>query len=264
MRFLILNLILVEPFTRAFLLSHVRQSFCANHCQPLAMPSSVAPYQSEALIMTKRKESTNMYSIQSGKEVASSFNELDATILADADSIFDSIDIDKNNEISGEELRSHLVAFGCSPESIRFLFTVLDTNDDGIISRDEMRFAFENYELEDLRLAFGLGTKSTKGAYDDAVESIRSSHTLADLIFDTIDVDGSGEIDTDELITHFRENFDSSWEIANSSAISVDTILDLLDLDDSGTISREEMRVGFEQFEGLRVIKQVDGNNLKI
>jgi len=168
MRFLVFNLLLIEPLTHAFLLSHVRQSFCSNHYHPLPMPSSVIPYQSETLAMTKREESVKMYSVQSGKEIIP-LNEFDTNQLAEADSIFDSIDTDKDGGISGEELRSHLVALGCSAESIRSLFTVLDTNDDGTISRNEMRFAFENYESEALRIAFGLGTKSTNGAYDDTV-----------------------------------------------------------------------------------------------
>merc|ERR1712154_441067 len=85
--------------------------------------------------------------------------------------------------------------------------------------------------------------------FTEAIDKIRSNanidpraspvmlNILADLIFDKIDTDQSGEIDRDELKAHFQD-----------CEISAESILTALDLNSDGVISREEMRAGFNQF----------------
>mmetsp|Transcript_38491 Transcript_38491/g.89488 ORF Transcript_38491/g.89488 Transcript_38491/m.89488 type:complete len:298 (-) Transcript_38491:286-1179(-) len=198
--------------------------------------------------------------------------------FAEADSIFDTIDINKDGGISNAELQAHLVILGYSKDSIRYLFTALDSNADGVISREEMRFAFANYESTALYMSLGLGNEVTNDAFNDAVGAVRSSakagntlskkanNELADLIFDMIDTDKSGEIDSEELKKHFRVKGNSTWQIGNFSANSVESILEALDIDFDGTISREEMREGFNQYDpralakalGLRVFRTAE------
>lgn len=171
-------------------------------------------------------------------------------LLADADEVFRQLDVDNDGELSHEELRSHLTSTGCSPQVIRSLFSALDSNANGSISLEEMRFAFLHYETTALFTAFGMSPLTTDNAIQDAVTKIRSEagvndaspyalRLLADLVFDELDVDGSGEVDGGELYKHFR-----SVKMENS-AVSVGAILSALDIDSNGTISREEMREGF-------------------
>jgi len=196
---------------------------------------------------------------------------------AEADSIFDTIDINKDGGISNAELRAHLVVLGYSQDSIRYLFTALDANADGVISRKEMRYAFSNYESTALYMALGLGNDVTDDAFNDAIDHVRTSavagststeanNELADLIFDMIDVDRSGKIDPEELQEHLRLKGNSTWEIGNFSANSVESVLEALDIDFDGTISRDEMREGFNQYDpralakalGLRVSRTAE------
>lgn len=197
-------------------------------------------------------------------------------MVAEADAIFDSIDVNKDGEISNDELQSHLEKNGYSEDSIRNLFTAMDKNADGVISREEMQFAFSHYEATALFMAFGEGSDVSADAYNDAVKAIRSSakidnnlspellEKLADLIFDMIDTDKSGEIDTQELKDFFREAETPSYrEVGNASAVSSSKIFRALDLDTNSKISREEMRKGFKLYDprvlskafGLRVAR---------
>ena len=188
-------------------------------------------------------------------------------LMADADEIFRELDLNKDGEVSHEELKSYLQETGCSPQVIRRLFTAIDSNADGAISLEEMRFAFRHYETAALYTAFGLSSSETKMAIQQAVETIRSEagvddtakdasplalKLLADLVFDMIDVDGSGEIDQSELRQHF---FSVSKD---SSAVAVDAILAALDIDSDGTISREEMREGVSNY-SYRALKEALG-----
>ena len=142
-----------------------------------------------------------------------------------------------------------------------------------------MQFAFTNYETPALYRAFGLGSQTTQELYKDAIHELRqqmrssdpsSSNNnnnkeeqepellikLADFIFNIIDEDNSGEIDVDELRTHFMgqqimddmlyEDGDDNFE---GPSEKVESILEALDLNHDGVISREEMRQGFQQYD---------------
>eukprot|EP00554_Chaetoceros_debilis_P012898 CAMPEP_0194112548 /NCGR_PEP_ID=MMETSP0150-20130528/12382_1 /TAXON_ID=122233 /ORGANISM="Chaetoceros debilis, Strain MM31A-1" /LENGTH=312 /DNA_ID=CAMNT_0038802221 /DNA_START=57 /DNA_END=995 /DNA_ORIENTATION=+ len=205
-------------------------------------------------------------------------NTTDAELIAEANLIFDTIDTNQDGGISNEELRTYLEGIGYSTECIRSLFTALDKNVDGVISREEMQFAFGNYELNALYKAFGFLDDKMEvrdETYREAIESIRSTAQmdnvtsperltlLADFLFEIIDIDGSGEIDAEELRSHFRKDgsFTSFREVGHATNISVESILKALDLNEDGVISRDEMREGFRQYDprtlskalGLRV-----------
>ena len=208
---------------------------------------------------------------------------LEDLFFREADAIFDTIDVNDDGEISNDELHTHLVEKGYPSDSIRMLFTALDKNADGIISREEMRYAFSNYEISAMYRAFGLGNKldcendisndneecdiEKEQVYDDAVSKIRSKAMsdankyspemltkLADTIFDMIDIDGSGVIDAMELRMHFAEEDEQSTatvirNVGKPSIASVNSILKALDINSDGVISREEMRKGFQEYD---------------
>ena len=190
-----------------------------------------------------------------------------------ADCIFDTIDTDEDGTVSNGELQDYLeeiVGVSHSPKSIRLLFATLDQNADGCISRDEMRFAFSNYDIMALYEAFGItGTSKKMVAGKDirsdavikqSIDKLRSDanidpraspamlNILADLMFDKIDTDNSGEIDVAELKEHYEWNGEEEKKNADEIGESAKSILAALDLNSDGKISREEMRAGFNQF----------------
>lgn len=210
---------------------------------------------------------------------------LEDPLFREADAIFEAIDANGDGGITNDELREHLEDKGYPSESIRMLFTAVDKNADGIISREEMRYAFSTYEVSALYRAFGLGCyigdnfhreseaelqeadeDDEDQNFDDAVSAIRSKALsnrscspemltkLADMIFDMIDVDGSGEIDVLELRMHFADNDQTCTttcfrQVNTASIASVDNVLKALDINADGVISREEMRSGFQQYD---------------
>ena len=222
------------------------------------VPSVVVMHESAA---DGKKSTEEQEGNNSQPAVPSSNGNENSVIIAEADAIFDSIDTDKDGGISNEELRTHLEGIGYSTESIRSLFATLDKNADGVISREEMRFAFSNYDIIAMYKAFGVGNDVTDEVYSGAIDTIRSDanvdpqasspamlNKLADLIFDMIDTDKSGEIDAAELKEHFLVT-KPLRDVGDSSDTSVESILKALDINSDGVISREEMRSGFNQFD---------------
>jgi len=212
--------------------------------------------------------------------VGASEAELDIDLLEEVDAIFDSIDVNKDGAISGDELRSHLVGtMGYSIESARYLFAVLDADINGNISREGMMYAFSNYEAVALYMTLGLGgSEVTDGVFSDALKNICKRYEmsadpdsrnklvlndLADLIFDVIDTDKSGEIDAQELRDHFEQ---VAKKGCKDSSVSVQSIFAVLDLNSDGVVSREEMRDGFKRYDhkalskalGLRVYRTAE------
>jgi len=77
-------------------------------------------------------------------------------IHADADNLFNAVDIDGNGSISETELRVHLRSFsGYSDPAITKIFEMLDVDASGEISRGELQDAFVKYSA--LRQAIGEG-----------------------------------------------------------------------------------------------------------
>merc|ERR1712085_182647 len=119
-----------------------------------------------------------------------------------------------------------------------------DQNADGCISRDEMRFAFSNYDILALYDAFGItkGQKESKSdtVYTNAIDKLRSDAN--------IDPDASGEIDLNELKDHYNRETNDVDNNDDEIVSSAKSILSALDVNSDGKISREEMRAGFNQF----------------
>ena len=143
--------------------------------------------------------------------------------MDEVDSIFDCVDKNGDGEITLEELKEHLVGeMGYTKEYTEYLYESIDTDSNGSISREELRFAFYNFEALSMYMTFGMGgadmtqrqsfkklaLQSAQQYYDPDSSGANSSKLLlddlADLIFDMIDIDQSGEITRKELEVHFE------------------------------------------------------------
>jgi Ca2+-binding EF-hand superfamily protein len=147
-------------------------------------------------------------------------------LFAEADSLFDMLDTNNDGGISNEELKSHLESIGFAAESIRSLFTILDKNADGIISKAEMRFAWSKYDTANLYKAFGLDINDTGTPYNEVIESIRS---------DANNKNNNNNNDITEAVS-------TSPELLTKLA---DIIFDSIDTDRSEEIDAEELRMHF-------------------
>ena len=63
-----------------------------------------------------------------------------------ANSIFDAIDTDKSGEIDSGELMEHCLRLGQEQDTVVDLLKQLDTNKDGLISREEFVCGFKKYQ----------------------------------------------------------------------------------------------------------------------
>ena len=72
-----------------------------------------------------------------------------------ADELFDVIDTNGDGKIDSREMQAHLLSTGYSTRTVDGIFNALDMDDDGTISRDELRNSFSQYDFSALRLALG-------------------------------------------------------------------------------------------------------------
>ena len=128
---------------------------------------------------------------------------------------------------------------------VETVFSKIDANGDGELSKDELRAGFLNFAP--LRVAPGLG------AYN--AQFVKETHEDADALFNAIDVDGNGEISKDELREHLK-----SFSKYSFKAIS--KLFKMLDANRDGVIERDEMRAAFVKYSALRQ-SLGDGPNFK-
>mmetsp|Transcript_2554 Transcript_2554/g.4641 ORF Transcript_2554/g.4641 Transcript_2554/m.4641 type:complete len:285 (-) Transcript_2554:46-900(-) len=201
--------------------------------------------------------------------------EDEVDIFEEAEAIFDCVDVNQDGVISPDELRHHLVnQMGYSTEYTNFLFESIDMDSDGELSRQEFRFAFYNFEAVSLYMTLGVGGSELTSS--DAFQNISKQMSwesrdtlllddLADMIFDMIDTDESGEIDASELQAHF-DTVTAKLGTDSQAIEYVNDIMTVLDANKDGVIERGEMRVGFRKYDfkflaktfGLRVFRQAE------
>jgi len=198
----------------------------------------------------------------------------DIYLLDEVDSIFDCVDKNGDGEITQEELKAHLVdEMGYTKEYTEYLFESIDTDSNGSISREELRFAFYNFEALSMYMTFGMGgadmtqmasfkklaLQSASQFYDPNESEENSSKLLlddlADLIFDMIDTDKSGEISKEELRVHFDLVTEKLSKNSKDKATKkqaqeyVQTMFETLDTNEDGSICRDEIREAFEKYD---------------
>jgi Ca2+-binding EF-hand superfamily protein len=166
-------------------------------------------------------------------------------IQRDADFIFAIIDVDGNGFLTGQELANHLSVAGYTTKLINTIFTKMDVNKDGEISKEEFRGGMA--ALTALQRAPGLGSYNA--------EFIKEIHQDADQVFQSADVDGNGTIDVFELDTHFLGRLMRLGKTNTNSIFSetaVNNIFRLLDVNGDGKVSQDEMRSAFVRYSALR------------
>mmetsp|Transcript_14540 Transcript_14540/g.24109 ORF Transcript_14540/g.24109 Transcript_14540/m.24109 type:complete len:276 (+) Transcript_14540:138-965(+) len=240
--------------------------------------SSLSLYPAQAQPLQHRRSSAVSFSLsatssETTPDTNNQNNEID--LNAEAEAIFDSIDVNKDGVISSSELRSHLVDMGYSKEYTEYLFESIDMDSDGEITRTEFRFAFYNFEAVSMYTTFGVGGKDVTST--DAFQKMsrklgsNSENTLllddlADLIFDMIDTDQSGEIDVQELRDHFNTVM-AKLDATDSQATEyVEDMMTVLDANNDGVVERSEMRGAFQKYDfkflaqtfGLRVFRTAE------
>jgi len=159
------------------------------------------------------------------------------TINRDADAIFNIIDADGNGFISSKELIDHLSDAGYTEVVTKKIFSKMDKNNDGEISKEEFQKGL--ILLAALRSAPGLGNFNSefeKEIYEDA-----------DQLFNSADSDNDGEIDATELKNYLGVKF------TKFSKARIDNIFEILDVNNDGKISKEEVRDAFVRYSALRL-----------
>ena len=132
-----------------------------------------------------------------------SLNEADAAqIAAEADAVFAVIDENGDGVITREELGRHMAGQFYTPDAMGRLFDSLDSNADGVISRQELREGFARHESASLRLALGLASTASCHIGDVAQPVSERRDALSDELFDVIDTNGDGKIDSREMQAH--------------------------------------------------------------
>jgi len=202
-------------------------------------------------------------------------------ILDEVDSIFDCVDTNGDGVITLEELKAHLVdQMGYTEEYTTYLFDSIDTDSNGSISKQEMSFAFYNFEALSMYMTFGVGgaditkrkafkdlARNNSGEFSGESRDKLLLKDLADLIFDMIDTDKSGEISKDELKNHFETVTSKLSKVASGEEETatdtqaqdyVVTMFATLDADQDGGISRDEVRAAFEKYD-LKLLARTFG-----
>ena len=77
--------------------------------------------------------------------------------------MFDSIDADKSGTIESGELITHFLGLGQEHDTVSRMFTVLDTNKDGSISREEFVDGFDKLQALDKLDAVQLAKRRAEG-----------------------------------------------------------------------------------------------------
>jgi len=156
-------------------------------------------------------------------------------VEADADAVFTVIDENGDGSISRAELLAHLTKSGYTEKAADLIFDKLDTDKSEEISKEELRAGFLQYTP--LREAPGLGRYNA--------EFINEIHTDADALFAAVDADNSGSISKEELRDHLKQFSKYSFK-------AISNIFQLLDVNNDGYIEKQELRDAFVKYSALR------------
>jgi len=167
------------------------------------------------------------------------------SIEDEADAIFTIIDENGDGSISRTELTKHFLKAGYNQQAVDMVFAKLDIDGDEEITREELKRGLLRYTP--LREAPGLGGYNKQ--YIDEI------HVDADTLFAAIDKDDSGTISKEELREHLKEFSKYSFK-------AISKIFKLLDANRDGEIDRDELRSAFVKFSALRQAIG-DGPNFK-
>jgi len=262
----------------SFLIAHPVCGFMLSFPRPTALMQKDASYSTLTIkSLPLQFHSSSPIHTSLFADATDESKEID--LLAEADAIFDSVDANKDGEISADELRAHLVdKMGYTPEYTKYLFESLDTDSDEVITREEMKYAFYNFEALSMYMTFGVGGSDITSR--EAFKTFAQNHAgkgsdklllndLADLIFNMVDTDKSGEITQEELREHFdyvTSKIDKEKSSDMQAVDYVQTMFANFDKNNDGGIDREEIRTAFQKYDfkllakafGLRVYRTAE------
>ena len=157
----------------------------------------------------------------------------------DAKAVFSMLDENSDGEITKAELQTRLLSYGYTEDRIETVFGKIDTNGDDVLSQEEFGDAYVQYPT--LRTAPGLG-----GALKEKLNAD------ADAVFDMLDANKDGTVEEKELVDY----------LVNGCGYADDlpaTILKAVDFDKSGEVDRDEFRKAFIIHPSLRTAKGLGG-----
>lgn len=196
-----------------------------------AVPCRVPMCTMESAEAPEERRPPSVYQLMSEDEVASVHDV--------ADALFNIVDRNGDEEISQEDLGSHLLLASYAEENIEALFDLIDVNSDGSVSRTELREAFVRYPP--LREAPAMGTL----AADDGRTAV---HEEADDTFSSLDLDGNGLLSLPELEAHLM-----GVEGPTYSATAVANIFRTLASEGEDEITRSQFRGGYVRYRAMRI-----------
>ena len=171
--------------------------------------------------------------------------------LARINGIFDAIDTDKSGTIDAHELMMHLLGVGQEHESVSTLFKVLDTDGDGLISREEFIAGFEKLRVAE---SSEVVLKAKLRLSDEEYAELKAD-------FDEIDTNKSGTVDISEVRTLLTKERNGT---APTEA-EVEEMMSSFDKDADGQITLAEYlaALGYtppdqEAYDGLEAIEPTD------
>ena len=149
-------------------------------------------------------------------------------IRADAEAAFRLLDLDGDGEISQSEMKSYLQQFKYTESAADKIYAALDMDSCGVVHLDDLQDGLAEY------------CRCSK-CEPTFVEQV---HADADAMFEQIDINGDGEISTDELRGHLLS--------LQYSEVAADAVFSNLDIDGNGSLDREELRSGFLKYSMFR------------
>ncbi|KAI8606032.1 hypothetical protein EDD21DRAFT_439810 [Dissophora ornata] len=172
-----------------------------------------------------------------------SANLRDATPRAKAMSVFKAIDVNQDNELSIEEFQDFLVACGISQYDMEYTLMLDDL--------------FQGKKFADFDSFCAWFTKNWIHSNSISIPQLpKTPRGQAKLVFDTLDSDGSGALDLDEL-----EHLLTSWGLPKSEALGY---LKQYDLDGGNDIDFQEFYTNMSTVWKFAIQSFIDEGKIKI
>ena len=150
--------------------------------------------------------------------------------LKSADAMFELADRDGNGWLTFDEFEYYMRRHTShSPEMIQDVFSMIDKDGDGEVSKEEVRANFFKRRRE---LA-----EKTGGNVDAMVDDdvLMRAATDADKLFDKADVSGDGELSLREFQFYMKRH-------TNHTDVAIAELFSMMDADNDGYVTREEVR----------------------
>ena len=160
------------------------------------------------------------------------------SIYKDADLVFAVLDKDGSGVIEQSELTTHLTRAGYTDEMMDKYFGKADFEENGVLSKDELREAFLTYTP--LRCAPALGSSSDGATKEQMLAD-------AEALFNAIDQIG------DHRFLNYEELQAYMADVLGFSDESIATVFEKLDLNSDGVITREELANTFVKYSAVRL-----------